>query len=217
MCGRYTLRNPTGHPWLAQVPSDLVAPRYNIAPSQRVLVVGSKEEPERVVGAATWGFRPKWLSHDRRAPINARAETAATTPMFRSAYRQARCLVPADGWYEWQPRGEGPKLPYFFRRPDDQVFWFAGLAALNAEGQRTCAIITVGANTAAAEVHSRMPLVLPDDEAATAWLSPDTSADDLQALLAPAPAAAIDLYPVSRRVNKPTNDDPDCIEQIETE
>ena len=211
MCGRYTLRDPRGHRWLAEVPADLGAPRYNIAPGQDVLVVGRNAETGRVVGGARWGFRPRWLQAGRRAPINARAETAATTPMFRAAFRRGRCLVPADGWYEWQARERGPKQPYFFHRPDDGVFFFAGLAATDADERRTMAILTTDANAVAAPVHGRMPVVLADDEAAAAWIDPDAAASTLQDLLGPAADAATQTRPVGRAVNKPDNDRPDLV------
>lgn len=214
MCGRYTLRDPRGHRWLAEVPDDLGAPRYNIAPSQDVLVAGRDAEGERVVRSARWGFRPRWLSSDRRPPINARAETAASTPMFRSAFRRGRCLVPADGWYEWQARERGPKQPYFFHRPDDGVFFFAGLAATDAEGRRTMAIVTTDANAVAKPVHGRMPVVLPGDDAAAAWIDPDTAQSTLADLLAPAPDAATAAHPIGRAVNRPDNDGPQLLEPV---
>lgn len=231
MCGRYTLRHPerllSPEQLLEQIderrrrqgqdqgenPDVVQRARYNIAPSQPILVVGRDAEGERVTRIATWGFRPKWLQRDRRAPINARAETVATTPMFRQAFRRSRCLVPADGWYEWQAQPSGPKVPYFFHRPDDEAFWFAGVATTDAAGEPTAAILTTDANETAAPIHSRMPLVLPDDETAAAWIDADAPATQLEELLRPPGARLLETYPVSRRVNKPANDDPECIEQ----
>lgn len=217
MCGRYALRNPRGHRWLAEVPADLGAPRYNIAPGQDVLVAGRDADGNRMVGGARWGFRPRWLPSGRRAPVNARAETAASTPMFRGAFRRGRCLVPADGWYEWQARERGPKQPYFFHRPDDAVFFFAGLAATDAEGGRTMAIVTTDANGVAAPVYARMPVVLPDDDAAATWLDPDASASTLTDLLAPAPEATTAAHAISRAVNRPDNDGPELVRPVELE
>lgn len=215
MCGRYTLREPRGHRWLAEAPGNLAIPRYNIAPSQQVLVVGRDAEGKRVVRPAIWGFRPHWFATDRRAPINARAESAARKPMFRGAFRSGRCLVAADGWYEWQGRDQGPKQPYLFHRPDDSVFWFAGLATTDSDGQRTMAILTTDANEIARPVHPRMPLMLADDEAATTWLDPEAAQSALQDLLAPPPDARLDAYPVSRAVNRPENDQPEVVQPIE--
>jgi len=214
MCGRYTLRDPRGHRWLAEVPQDLGAPRYNIAPSQRVLVVGRDVDGRRAVRVATWGLRPRWLPTGRRAPINARAESAAEKPMFRNAYRSGRCLVPADGWYEWQAREAGPKQPYFFHRPDDHVFWFAGLAARDPQGRATVAILTTDANAPSARVHDRMPVVIPDDETAKAWIDPDATDSTLRELLVPVDDGYIALYPVSRAVNRPENDNPRIIQRL---
>lgn len=212
VCGRYTLRYPERIPTPAEVlewvderqrrefeGAGLLAPRYNIAPSQRVL------------RAAAWGFRPHWLPADRKAPINARAETVADKPMFRGAFRKGRCLVPADGWYEWQPQPRGAKVPHFFRRPDDGVFWFAGIEAAGADSERTMAILTTGANATAKPVHGRMPVVLPDDKAADAWTDPDAAASTLRDLLAPAADDLIEAYPIGRAVNKPQNDGPELL------
>ncbi len=209
MCGRYSLRNPRGHPWLAEAPGDLGPPRYNIAPGQHVLVAGRDADGKRKVAMAHWGFRPRWLDASRRAPINARAESAPDKPMYRRAFRRGRCLVPADGWYEWQPRDRGPKQPHFFHCPDDRVFFFAGLAATDAEGQRTMAILTTEANTVGKPVHARMPVVLANDDTAAAWVDPEADAVGLRALLGPVPDEAIETWPVSRAVNRPDNDRPE--------
>ena len=213
MCGRYTLRDPRGHPWLADAPQDLAGARYNVAPSQPVLALGRDREGVRRVRAATWGFHPEWLPENRRAPINARAETAATTPMFRRAFARGRCLIPADGWYEWQARDKGPKVPWFFHRPDDGVFFFAGLATLDRDHRTRVAILTTDANDTARGVHPRMPLMLPNDEAAGTWLDPEADPDTLSGLLLPPPSDLIAAYPVSRRVNKPENDDRRCLDE----
>jgi len=211
MCGRYTLREPRGHPWLAEGVDGLGAPRFNIAPSQPIVVVGRDRDGERVVRQAAWGFRPRWLPADRKAPINARGEGVADKPLFRGAFRRGRCLIPADGWYEWQARSTGPKQPWFFHRPDESVFWFAGLAARNTEDQPTAAIITRPAADAFSEIHPRMPAVLPDDDAGRAWLEDDDD-ERLHALLFPAdPACGLDMHPVSRAVNRPDNDGPELI------
>jgi putative SOS response-associated peptidase YedK len=210
MCGRYTLRNPASHDWFKDAPASLLVPRYNIAPSQSVLVVGRNAEGQRVTGTATWGFRPRWYGRDRKAPINARGETVAEKRLFQAAFRRGRCLVPADGWYEWRAAEEGGKQPCFFHRPDDGLFWFPGLAATDADGNRTMAIITGDGQGVARAVHPRMPIVLPDDAAAGNWLDPDAAASTLQDLLAPDPHD-IEAWPVDRAVNRPANDTPDLV------
>jgi len=216
MCGRYTLRNPRGHPWLAEAPGDLGPPRYNVAPGQDVLVAGRDAEGTRRIATARWGFRPRWLDGERKAPINARAETAPDKPMFRGAFRRGRCLVPADGWYEWQARDGGPKQPHFFRCPDDRVFFFAGLAATDGKEQRTMAILTTEANAVGAPIHARMPVVLPDDDTAAAWIDPEADPATLRSLLRSVPAELVEAWPVSRAVNRPDNDRPDLVTPAQT-
>jgi len=207
------LRKPRAHPWLEHAPElEGIEPAFNIAPSRRVPVVGRNADNDRVVSLATWGFHPRWLPADARSPINARAETARGKPMFRGAFRKGRCLVPADGWYEWQQREQGPKQPYFFHRPDDSLFWFAGLAATNEVGERTMAILTTDANEVSKAVHPRMPVVLADDDRSAAWLDPAVDEAALERLLLPLPEDGIEAYAVSRHVNKPENDDADCVE-----
>ncbi len=215
MCGRYTLRQPRGHRWLAEASAELGPPRYNIAPSQSVPVIGCDAGRARVVTLARWGFRPRWLDAGRKAPINARAESVPSKPMFRGAFRRGRCLVPADGWYEWRASERGPKQPCFFAHPDERVFFFAGLAATDAEGERTMAILTTDANGVGQPVHPRMPVVLPNDEAAAAWIDPEADEASLRDLLRPAPDEATTAWPVSRAVNKPDNDRPDLVEPVE--
>jgi len=215
MCGRYTLRAPRGHPWLADAPAELGAPRYNIAPGQALIVVARDRDGNRVARAAHWGLRPAWLGGARRAPINARAEGVADKPMFRRAFARGRCLVATDGWYEWQERDDGPKQPWFFHYPDERVFWFAGVAARDPDGRATAAILTRPAAPGPATIHGRMPVVL-DDELASGWIDAGRERGWLQELLlAPATAApGIDLRPVGRAVNRPANDGPQLIEPV---
>lgn len=173
--------------------------------------MGRDREGDRRTQAARWGFRPQWLEERRKAPINARAETVATALMFRRAYARGRCLIPADVWYEWQEQAEGPKQPHFFHRPDNRLFWFAGVAARDSEGTPTAAILTIDANEVARPVHGRMPLMLPDDEAAATWIDPEVSERVLLDLLGVPANGALEVYPVSRRVNRPENDDARCV------
>lgn len=210
MCGRFVLRQPS-HPWLHDLPPELERPRYNIAPSQWIAAVGNDRAGDRRVRPALWGFRPPWLDERRKAPINARAETVATAPMFRRAFARGRCLIPADGWYEWQAQDGGPKQPQFFHRRAEGLFWFAGVATRDGEGRTTAAILTVDADETARAVHPRMPLLFPDDETAAAWIDADTGAATLRDLLRPPEIGALEYVPVSRRVNRPENDDARCI------
>ncbi len=215
MCGRYTLRNPTGHRWIDPQIAGGVPPRYNIAPGQQVLTLGRDREGERVTRLAVWGFHPHWLPAGRRAPINARIEGAAERPLFRRACAAGRCLVPADGWYEWQTADSGPKQPWLFHRPDDALLFFAGLAARDENDRPTLAILTRDADARCAPIHQRMPVVVPSDEVAAAWLEAETPADAIE-VVAAADAGALSIDPVSRRVNRPENDDPACV-RVQTE
>lgn len=213
MCGRYALRNPTGHRWIDPEVAGGFPPRYNIAPSQQVPVVGRDRDGERVTRAAVWGFHPHWLAAHRRSPINARLEGVAERPLFRAACTRGRCLVPADGWYEWQAADTGPKRPFLFHRFDDAVFFFAGVAARDAAGQTTFAIVTREADAQSRAVHARMPVVLGDEAAAGGWLdAPDAAA--AVAAAGSSPAGTLAVEPVSRRVNRPDNDDPRCVQVL---
>lgn len=216
MCGRYALRNPRGHDWLAAASDDLGAPRYNIAPGQPITVVARDRSGARVVRAVNWGFRPHWWQEARRAPINARAEGVADRPLFRRAFAHGRCLVPADGWYEWQASESGPKRPYFFHRPDDAVFWFAAIAARDAQDRPNAAIITRAAASGFAGIHERMPAVLTDDDAAATWIDPATDRDRLLALLlAGDDDMGIVTHAVGRAVNRPENDGPELVASVD--
>lgn len=204
MCGRYSARRrPPGFEgeWEA---------RYNVAPSQVMPVrTGEGYVP------AVWGFLPHWAKDDARRPINARGETVAEKPYFRDAFRRGRCLVPADGWYEWQKTG-GAKVPHFIHRPDDAPFFFAGLWTREAgERSPTYAILTTDASPDLAAIHHRMPLALEPEEAET-WVDEGASRGNLQNLIRPAPRGRFEAYPVSTYVNRPANEGPQCIEPDRT-
>jgi putative SOS response-associated peptidase YedK len=192
--------------------------RYNIAPTQNAAVVrygGTGGGQGRSLSFLRWGFIPSWAKDSSMAArmINARGETVAEKPSFRGAFAKRRCLVPADGFYEW--RGEkGAKQPYRILGPARGLFAFAGLWERwdkGAEGPvESFTILTTAANAKLAGVHARMPVILdPADFAA--WLSPELAANDALALLRPAPDDAVDFYPVSTHVNNARNDDPRCI------
>ncbi|MET4805226.1 SOS response-associated peptidase [Limibacillus sp. MBR-115] len=216
MCGRFLLTSPVeslgrlfGFP---ERPN--LAPRYNIAPTQSVAVVRS--DPELAghhLALLRWGLVPFWAkSRDIGARmINARAETLAEKPAFRAAFRYRRCLILADGFYEWQKREDGTKQPYVIQRRDLAPFAFAGLWESWEEKEQaatleTCSIVTTGANDVLRPVHHRMPVILEGQEACDQWLRPTSGSADLQQLLRPAAEEAWVARPVSSRVNKVTND-----------
>ena len=223
MCGRFSL-SVTPESLARQFGlgelGDL-APRFNIAPTQAALVV-RQGVPERdgvggrIAEAMHWGLVPSW-SKDPRAGarmINARAETAAEKPAFRSALRRRRCLVPADGFYEWRSE-DGRKQPYRITLADGGPFGMAGLWEVwrGPEGDALCsfAILTTAANALVGPIHDRMPVIV-EPGAYGVWLDPDMQETaPLEPLMVPYPSDRMALYPVSSRVNTPANDDPDCI------
>lgn len=221
MCGRYVLTTPIET--LAQEfgvagSSPEIPPSYNVAPSREVAAVLVRGG-ERRLETLRWGLIPSWADDPGIGSrmINARSETAAEKPSFRGAFRKRRCLLPADGFYEWQRTGNG-KQPYHFRMKDGSPFAFAGLwEGWGGDGKeeiRSCTILTTEANELVGEVHHRMPVILaPEDY--EIWLDPDVRETDLLAsLLAPYPSDEMEAYPVSRFVNSPSNDDNRCVESI---
>jgi putative SOS response-associated peptidase YedK len=219
MCGRFTLTLPLGQlelafPWITP-PAEL-APRYNIAPSQEVAVVPNKGEDR--LEFFRWGLIPFWAKDPKigNRMINARAETLAEKPSFRAAYRRRRCLVLADGFYEWQKvPGRRTKTPYYLRMKSGAPFALAGLwetwSAPDGSVVPSCTVITTRPNALVKPIHNRMPVILPQ-EAYRQWLDPaDQLPARLQPLLRPYPAEEMTAYPVSTLVNSPRNDLPDCI------
>jgi len=196
-------------------------PRYNIAPTQDIATVRQDpREPQRVVSLMRWGLVPAWAKDSKSAArmINARCETAADLPAFRDALRSRRCLIPADGFYEWQKLGKS-RQPYCFSRHDGGIFAFAGLWERwkTPEGSvlETCSILTTAANDLVREVHDRMPVILPPD-AYDLWLDPAfNQRDAVLDLLKPLPSDALKKYPVSSGVNDVNNDGPNCCVAIE--
>jgi len=196
-------------------------PRFNIAPNQPVAVVRfDPSEGSRRLDFLTWGLVPSWADDpsigDRM--INARAETVADKPAFRHPFRTRRCLVVADGFYEWQ-RQDGWKRPFFVHRRDDRPFAFAGLWDHWKKGDEpicSCTLLTTDANEVLAPIHDRMPVIVPRS-AYDLWLDPGIhDPKKLESLLVPFPAEQMEAYPVSRLVNDPGNDAPECIQSIET-
>ncbi|HEY8393907.1 MAG TPA: SOS response-associated peptidase [Thermaerobacter sp.] len=218
MCGRYTLTTPAvelEHRFLVRLGEDMT-PRYNVAPGQDVLAVLAGAGGERRAVRLRWGLVPAWARDPKPGPINARAETAAEKPMFRRAMRRGRCLILADGFYEWQRQG-ARKRPYLFRLADGAPFAFAGLwERWDGPGGPllTCCLLTTRANALVAPIHDRMPVILrPEWE--EPWLDPAiTDPAKLEPALAPYPAERMSFHPVSTRVNSPLNDDPDCVRPV---
>ncbi len=219
MCGRYTLKTPVDN--LAkqfeveEYPSSLT-PSYNIAPTQSVATV-LVEDGKRKLEMLHWGLIPSWADDPTigNRMINARAETVATKPSYRSAFKNRRCLILADGFYEWQKTSDG-KQPYYIHMEDGSPFAFAGLweSWHNGTEIRSSTIITTEPNELVGDIHNRMPVILhPEDY--EMWLDPDfDEKEPLTTLLKPYPASEMEAYPVSRTVNKPSNDYPEVIEAV---
>jgi putative SOS response-associated peptidase YedK len=192
------------------------APTYNAAPSQQQLTILSAEP--HTIALSAWGFVPEWAARrsDVKPLINARAETVASTPFFRQAFRTKRCLVLADGFYEWKRSGKR-KVPYRIAFKTGEPFAFAGIWSTmrNASGQEqtTFAIITTEANALVAQIHNRMPVILHErDEAA--WLNQALSLEEAQALLTPFPAERLLAHEVSTRVNSPAYNTPAALQPV---
>ncbi len=222
MCGRFTLTTPDQIALRFDVAEDerddaaRSRPAYNIAPSQDLAVIVERGDRRRLQ-AMSWGFRPAWASSatSRPAPINARAETLLERPLFRGAVARGRCLIPADGFYEWQrmPRRTA-KQPMYIRRDDRALVGFAGLFSVGTDGVASCAIVTTTPNTLVAPIHDRMPVIL-DPTVEGLWLDP-TLTDPASVLecLRPCPAHLLVAYPVSPRVSSPREDGVSLIEPI---
>lgn len=225
MCGRFSLTEiDVGVLMetfaLPDVPPDL-APRYNIAPTQPVAtVVRDPVSGQNQLTIMRWGLIPAWANDRSWASrmINARGETVAEKPAFREALSKRRCLIVANGFYEWQKQPTGPKLPMYITLRDHALFGFAGLWDRWTDpdtGERltTCTIITTAPNALMAPIHDRMPVILPRN-VQDRWLDPTlTQGALLTPLLAPFPAEDMIAWPVSRRVNTVSNDDPALIER----
>jgi putative SOS response-associated peptidase YedK len=220
MCGRYTLSKKER---LAEMLRERFAfdefsdirlvPRFNIAPTQQIPVIVN--EGSRKLISARWGLVPAWAKDEKigSALVNARCETVASKAAFRSAFKTRRCLVPADGFYEWQKTGLG-KVPHHFTLNDDALFAFAGLWESwrnpNGEEIRSISLITTTPNVLVAPVHDRMPVILkPEKEGA--WLDAATPPDSLMGMLAPYPAERMNARPVSSAVNSARFDSPELL------
>lgn len=216
MCGRYTLVHPeraVDRFGFVDFHDLRLPPRFNVSPSQWVPVVAPGEAgPE--VRLMQWGFRPAWLRQPKGPPpINARAETIAESRMFVGSLRRLRCLVLADGFYEWAPASSGSrgrKQPMYIRLKQGELFGFAGIYANDPDDNQNCALVTTGANELMQPIHNRMPVIL-DPDAAEAWLDPrlDRPAD-LAGLLQPYSAERMEAYPVQETLDlRELDEDPE--------
>lgn len=227
MCGRYTLSKEEHFRLMMEEAgfvfdefsmTRLVArPRYNIAPSQDILAV--LDEKPKTVTALKWGLVPSWAKDEKigGSLANARAETVAEKPAFRSAYRKRRCWVPADGFYEWKKTPLG-KQPYRFTMKDGSLFYFAGLWEVwknpqTNEDVRTVTLITTEPNAVTQPVHDRMPVILTPEHQ-DAWLNKETPVEALREMLAPYPAEAMRATPVSTAVNSAKYDGPELVKPL---
>ncbi len=216
MCGRYSLTKPIKtlqEHFMAKVIFSDHAARYNIAPSQTVpIVVASQDGLE--IRPLRWGLVPHWSKDEKMGQrlINARAETVHEKPSFRDAFRSKRCLVPADGFFEWQVQNGG-KIPQYITRTDRNLMAFAGLWSEwkgNSKTLNTFTIITTQANRQLEPVHHRMPVILSPESYET-WTSNASKPDILKNLLKPLPEGILEYFPVSKTVNSPKNDSEDCL------
>lgn len=221
MCGRFSLTTPG--PILAEmfgVVDLALPPRFNVAPTQSVPVV-RVVDGQRVIALLRWGLVPSWSKDPKKGPplINARADTVAEKPAFRAALKYRRCIVPADGFFEWKKEG-AKRLPVHFKLRDGRPFGFAGLWECwkSPEGEilESMTILTTTPNELVAAVHDRMPAILPPS-GYDAWLNPSIKdAAAVIGLLGPYSEALMVAVPVSEHVNKVANDDPKCHEPLPT-
>ena len=226
MCGRYALAGPRPGEWSelrvrtrfpALGESVVLRQRFNVAPTDEVACVTTSREGEPRGELLRWGLVPHWAKDPGLGAklINARAETVAEKPAFRDAFSRRRCLVVADGFYEWERRGPKARHPFHITRSDGAPFAFAGLWATwhGPEDRllRSCTIVTTAANDAVRPLHDRMPVIL-DAGAEAAWLDPATPAPVLHELLASLAPEQTALREVSRAVNDARHDEPDCLD-----
>ena len=235
MCGRYTLKTP--NPRLQELLGlqDLphLVPRFNIAPTQSIFTIRASVSVPSLREAAMmrWGLIPFWAKDMAigNTMINARAETVTEKPSFRQAFGKRRCLIPADGFFEWEKLASGKKQPWWIRMQNEEPFAMAGLwetwspktkSATPGETQsaeskavQSCTILTINANADMQSLHDRMPVILPI-EAWAAWLNPTTDKTELQTLLKPFENGHLIRFAVSTIVNRPLIDSPDCIAPV---
>ncbi|MCE7981192.1 MAG: SOS response-associated peptidase [Caldilinea sp. CFX5] len=226
MCGRFTLTAPPDQlATLFELPQEpVVVPRYNIAPTQPVAVVRMNPQSAAREWALTyWGLVPSWSKDPSMGArmINARAETVTEKPAFRAAFKRRRCLVPANGFYEWQKQGKG-KQPFYITTPDGAPFAIAGLweywEGADGSALESCTLLTTSANTLMTPLHDRMPVIIAPEDYAQ-WLGTGRdetpqAMDQLQHLLRPYADDGLMAYPVSTYVNNTRNEGADCVQAL---
>jgi putative SOS response-associated peptidase YedK len=215
VCGRFTSsqrREAIGERFEVATP-ETYQERYNLAPQQPALIVRERDDVREAV-MAKWGLLPHWAKDSKIAfkMINARAETLTEKPAYRSLIGKHRCLIPADGFYEWTVGSDGKKQPIHFHLPDYEMFAFAGLWTSRTDEEtgeiiESCTIITTQPNELVAPVHDRMPVILQTDSESV-WLDPTISKEHALSLLQPYPAKLMAAVPASTRANSVRNDDP---------
>ena len=222
MCGRYALYGPVSRlreRFDAELEGFDFTPRYNAAPMQWLPVIRQRPGGARILHLLRWGLVPSWSKDEAIATktINARGESVAEKPSFRAGFRRRRCIVPVNGFYEWQTVA-GDKQPFYIHPVEGEFFGLAGLwerwtRPSDGKSLDTFTIVTTTANAAMRPLHARMPVILaPADYAA--WLSADTASDQAQALIQPCPEAMLAAYPVSTAVGNVRNDRPDLIRPV---
>jgi putative SOS response-associated peptidase YedK len=219
MCGRFNLTLPAAVEerfGFVDWHERRVQPRFNIAPSQEILTIVQSPEHPPEAQDAIWGFAPRWLqSGSSKPPINARAETVASSGLFRGALAKTRCLIPASGFYEWRadPGGTG-KTPMHIQLKSGEPFAFAGLWTPGKDGRPTATIITTQANELMRSIHTRMPVILRREDEQL-WLDPEvTDVQVVLPLLQPYTAGLLSAWRVGRAVNAVTNDSPELIAPV---
>jgi putative SOS response-associated peptidase YedK len=218
VCGRYTLASIDPAAARARFPigeSVDVRRRYNVAPGDDVLAVTTDREGVPRGELLQWGLVPSWAKTPGRRPINARAETVSERPTFRTAFTRFRCLIPADGFYEWRAAPDGRKEAFHISWSGEELFAFAGIWSVwrpseEAPQVRSCAILTTVPNEAVAPLHDRMPVILPR-EAEGAWLDSSSPLSEVSQLLVPIPASETIVQPVGPAVNDTRYDGPECL------
>jgi putative SOS response-associated peptidase YedK len=224
MCGRYRLsrRKQIVEEYFDTVSGEEEwTPRFNIAPTQLIPIIRQHpKEPVRELSLMRWGLIPSWAKDSSAAAkmINARSETASTKPAFRDALKSRRCLIPVDGFYEWERTGKA-KQPYRFEVDDGELFAFAGLwdGWKDASGNwiKTCSILTTTPNSVTSAVHDRMPVIL-DPASYDLWLDPGMQhVSAISQLLKPFDARLMRCYPISTRINHVANDDEECSKVVQ--
>ena len=224
MCGRYSLAGPDPAQLRARFPlgeSIELRQRFNVCPDDEIAAVTTSKEGEPRGELLRWGLVPHWSKGPGSGPkmINARAETVAEKPAYRDALTTRRCLIPADGFYEWQAREGRPKLPWHVTRSGGEPFAFAGLWAIwhgeDEETLRTATIITTQANSELGDIHDRMPVILDGPDEEQAWLDHETPREVVLDLLRPLPDDKTVKRPVSRAVSDVRNDTAQCLEDAD--